>query len=296
MPEGDTIRRLADAIRGRFVGERVERDVFRHPRLATESFAGRTLIDTASHGKHLFLRFDDGRSVHVHLLMQGSVEVGGRRPAASGGRRRDEEWRRRFEFWFPSGPLIGVDIPLLHVVPTSEESAFTAELGPDLCGDDFDVERDVGIGVERMLRQPDQPLGDALLDQHHLAGFGNIYAVETPFLFGVSPFRPVGSIDGLTALVTVGAALIRTNAERGPQNTTGRRLDTGDQWILPSSHRECRVCGTRLERSSEQQVPWQRRTVRCPVCQDEANDRADLTRAERLLRLHPAHRRVRWDT
>lgn len=293
MPEGDTIRRLADRIRERFVGQRVVRDVFRHPRLATDSFEGRVLTATASYGKHLFLRFDDDRTLHVHLLMQGRVLVGSS-PRDRRGRPDDETWRQRFEMWFEHGPLIGIDIPLLHLVPTRDEHTFTDELGPDLCADDFDVERDVPIGVGRMLRRPEAPLGDALLDQRHLAGFGNIYAVETPFICGVSPFEPIGSLDHLRELVEIGAALIRTNAARGPQNTTGRKLADADQWILADGHRQCRLCGDRLRRVPAERVPWQRRTVQCPTCQPDGSGSVDLQRAERLLRLHPAHRSIDW--
>lgn len=293
MPEGDTIKRLAGRIRERFVGQRVVRDVFRHPRLATDSFEGRTLTSTASYGKHLFLRFDDDRSLHVHLLMQGRVLVGSS-PQGRRGRLDDETWRQRFEMWFEHGPLIGIDIPLLHLLPTRDEHSFTDDLGPDLCVDDFDAERDLAIGVERMLQRPDAALGDALLDQHNLAGFGNIYAVETPFICGVSPFEPVGTVDRLRELVEVGAALIRTNADRGPQNTTGRRLTESEQWLLAGGHQHCKVCRARLRRVPAEQVPWQRRTVQCPTCQPDGCGSVDLDRAERLLRLHPAHRRVSW--
>lgn len=302
MPEGDTIRRLADAIDERFVGHRVTRDLFRHNRLALTTFAGATLTSTQSVGKHLFLRFDDDRSLHVHLLMQGRVEVGGRRPAQYDRRRVEpagdgdgDAWRRRFEFWFDNGPLVGIDIPLLHVVPTEDEPSITAHLGPDLCDDDFEMTADIDIAVDRMLEQPAVSLGAAMLEQRNVAGFGNIYAVETPFVCGVSPFRAVGELDGLDALLRVGAALIRTNAARGPQNTTGRRLAESDQWILPSARRECRVCAAQLDRFRAEVVSWQRRTVRCPTCQPDDTGHADLERASRLLRLHPAHRLLTFD-
>ncbi|MEM1333985.1 MAG: DNA-formamidopyrimidine glycosylase family protein [Actinomycetota bacterium] len=294
MPEGDTIRRLAEAVRTRFAGQTVRRDTFRHPRLATATFVGAVLLDAASFGKHLFLRFDDGRSMHVHLLMQGRVAVGGSAPAMRGRVGDDETWRKCFELWFDSGPLVGIDIPLLHVVPTAEEHGFIDHLGPDLCADHFEAERDLTIGRNRMLTEPDAPLGGALLEQRHLAGFGNIYAVETPFICGVSPYRPIGTIDGLLPLLHIGAALIRTNAARGPQNTTGRRLADSDHWILSGDRRSCRVCSGQLERRRETEVAWQRRTVRCPTCQPDDSGSVDLDRAERLLRLHPAHRSIPW--
>ena len=101
-------------------------------------------------------------------------------------------------------------------------------LGPDLCGPD---EPDVEEVTDRLRRAPDAALATALLEQRNVAGFGNVYAIEVPFIVGVSPNQLVGTIDGLQSLVGVGVALIRTNAERGPQNTTGRRLNTPDHWI-----------------------------------------------------------------
>jgi len=293
MPEGDTIRRLGDRIRERFVEQRVVRDLFRHPRLATDTLVGRTLASTASYGKHLFLRFDDDRSLHIHLLMQGRVLVGS---APQGGRSGHDNgsWRQRFEVWFEHGPLIGIDIPLLHLLPTRDEHTITDKLGPDLCSDDFDMTRDVTIGVRRMLRRPEASLGGSLLDQRNLSGFGNVYAVETPFICGVSPFTPVGSFDRLGAMVEVGAALIRTNAARGPQNTTGRKLGESQQWLLAGGHQRCKICGDQLRRVPAEQVSWQRRTVQCPTCQPDGSAVVDLDRAKQLLRLHPAHRHILW--
>ena len=72
MPEGDTLRRLANRIDERFAGQRVLRSVTRDPRIATVDFRGRTLIDADAYGKHLFVRFDDGRSLHVTTVPPAS--------------------------------------------------------------------------------------------------------------------------------------------------------------------------------------------------------------------------------
>ena len=86
MPEGDTIRRLADKITGRFAGQRCSRTVTRDPRLVGVDFTGRTLVGADAVGKHLLIRFDDGRTLHAHLRMDGLVRVG---PAAT-----EPEWHR----------------------------------------------------------------------------------------------------------------------------------------------------------------------------------------------------------
>ncbi|MEM9563230.1 MAG: DNA-formamidopyrimidine glycosylase family protein [Actinomycetota bacterium] len=306
MPEGDTIRRLAAEVRDQVGGRRVARSTFRHPRLATVDLAGRTLVDATSHGKHLFLHFDDGWSLHVHLLMDGRVRFG--RGSVAG---EVEDWRRRFELAFdePDGgvrSMVGVDIPLLHRLRTDDTARLVDHLGPDLCG--RFTTGDLDVAVARVAAAGDGPLGGALLDQRRVAGFGNIYAVEVPFICGVSPFQPTTDVVGLEHLVAVGAALIRTNAELGPQNTTGRRLERTEHWILDDKTRVCPRCGAALRRLTGEQTPWRRRTAWCPTCQaggapsgcnDAGGDagqpvEVDLARARSLLSLHPARRLLRF--
>ncbi len=281
MPEGDTIRRLAAQVRAEVGGRTVTWSTFRHPRLATLDLTGRTLVDATSHGKHLFCHFDDGWSLHIHLLMDGRVRFGGVPPV--------EEWRRRFEIAFEDGPrMTGVDIPLLHRVRTENTARVVDHLGADLCGQ-LD-QGDLDTALVRLVRDPSVPLSGALLDQRNIAGFGNIYAVEVPFICGVSPFHPVGEVVGLPSLLAIGAALIRTNARLGPQNTTGRRMERTEHWVLSDRPRSCPICGAAVERRSGDETPWRRRTAWCPTCQPDGGDTVDLTRARKLLGLHPARR------
>jgi endonuclease-8 len=288
VPEGDTIHRLAARVRARVGGRTVTGSVFRHPRLATLDLTGRTLVDATSHGKHLFLQFDDGWSLHVHLLMDGRVRFGPSDRVES-----VEEWRRRFEIVFDDTRLTGVDIPLLHRIRSADIVRVVDHLGPDLCG-----HLDAGaleVALTRLGADPGAPLGGALLDQRNVAGFGNVYAIEVPFICGVSPFRPVGGIVGLDQLLAVGAALIRTNAELGPQNTTGRRLDRSEHWIIADRGRSCPLCGTAIRVVAGEACPWRRGTAWCPTCQADANDTVDAARARKLLSLHPARRLLTVD-
>ena len=197
------------------------------------------------------------------------------------------EWKRRVELWFDGGRLTGVQVPILGMLPTSSEGDVTSALGPDLCSPDGPP--DVDAIVDRLQREPDRELTGALLDQRHVAGFGNVYVNDVPFIVGVSPFQRVGGVAGLRELVAVGTALIRTNAERGPQNTTGRRLHTDARWVHGVGRRPCPVCGDRLSHRSQDDTPWRRSITWCPRCQPE-RDRApvDMSRARRLIGLHPA--------
>lgn len=276
MPEGDTIRRLAAGIARRVGGCTVTAAIFRHPRLATASLTGRTVVDADARGKHLLVRFDDGRTLHVHLLMQGRVTFGGARDTPT--------WRRRFEIEFGGVTVTGIDIPKLDLIATRDEHRALGHLGPDLCGI-YDHE----IAATNLARAGPRPLGAALLDQTLVAGFGNIYAVEVPFITGISPFQPVMTISDSHRLLAVGAALIRTNAQLGPQNTTGRNLHLTEHWVLSGRRRRCPICGGPLDRIDGPSSPWQRRTVQCRTCQPDVDRTAvDVDRVARLVAMHPA--------
>ncbi len=277
MPEGDTLRRLADRVSNAYVGQQVLGCTFRHPRLALADLSGTTLRSVDATGKHLLSRFSNGKTLHLHLLMAGRVFLSARPDVP--------EWRRRFEIQFETGLLTGVDVPLLHLFDTTREEQFVGHLGPDLCG-----AYDHDVAVARVEAAADMHLSAALLDQRVVAGFGNIYAVETPFICGLNPFTKVGAIESIEPIMAIGAALIRTNAMLGPQNTTGKRLSRSDQWVLPAKVRTCKLCGATLERMSEGQTPWRRRTAFCPQCQPQTATTPDLDRAKQLLGLHPARR------
>ena len=281
MPEGDTVRRLAERIGARFVGERCTRSIARDSRITHLDLTGARLVEADAVGKWLLLRFDDDRTVYGHLRMDGRWDLGRRSSAP--------EWKRRLEVEFESGWMTAVDMPLIGVVRTGDEHDIVGHLGPDLCGPTIP---DIDAIVGRLLRDPDRPLAGALLDQQNVAGFGNVYAVEVPFIGGVSPFQPVGSIGELDLLVRTGSALIRTNAERGPQNTTGRRLHEAHHWVYGNRRRPCPWCATTLDGVGERDSPWQRVSTWCPQCQALAEHvAADPDRIERALILHPARRR-----
>lgn len=282
VPEGDTVRRLADRIGRRFRGQSCRRCIARDPRITHLDLTGATLDETDAHGKWLLLRFSDGRTVYGHLRMDGRWDLGRRSQAP--------EWQRRLELEMENGWLTAVDMPVIGVVDSDREDSVIGHLGPDLCAPQPPDVREI---AQRLAADVGRPLAGALLDQRNVAGFGNLYAVEVPFIAGVSPFCPVERIEGLATLVDAGMALIRTNAERGPQNTTGRRLQTSNHWIYGRKGRPCPWCGSSLNGLGESESPWNRVTTWCPRCQADGIDgsaEVDAQRIDRALILHPARR------
>jgi endonuclease VIII len=281
VPEGDTLRILADKIDERLAGQRVVRSVFRDPRLAGRELAGTSLVGADAYGKHLFVRFDDGRTLHAHLRMDGTFKVN--RPSSA------PEWKRRVELRLESGSIVGEAVPVLELLPTADEHSLIDHLGPDLCARSGPP--DPAQVADRMVANAGRPVTGALLDQRNVAGFGNVYGNDVPFIVGVNPLQPVGAIDGLESLVRIGTALIRVNARLRVQNTTGRRLATDARWMHGVGRRPCPICGDRLHYRSERESPWERSITWCETCQPLVEQASvDLLRVRHLIGLHPAVR------
>lgn len=241
---------------------------------------GATMTSVDAVGKWWLLRFDDQRTVYGHLGMDGRFDLGRRSTAP--------EWRRRLEMEMENGWMTAIDMPVIGVVATSKEDSIVGHLGPDLCAPE---PPDAALVADRLIANGDRPLAGAILDQRNVAGFGNVYAVEVPFIAGVSPHQPVDSIEDLTSLVAAGSALIRTNMGRSHRNTTGRKLHTTNLWVYGHRGRPCPLCSAKLEGAGEREVPWGRVSVWCPSCQPvESRRRVDADRIERALALHPARR------
>jgi endonuclease-8 len=179
---------------------------------------------------------------------------------------------------------------LLDVIASADERIITDALGPDLCA--AAGPPDIDDVTARLVRDARAPLVGALLDQRNVAGFGNVYANDLPFVTGLSPHQPIGTIEGLAGLVAIGTAMIRVNANHGPINTTGRKWGTGDHWVHGMSRGRCPVCGATLSHRDGDSTPWQRSITWCPACQPLAPGAAkvDLSRGRKLVALHPAVR------
>jgi endonuclease-8 len=257
MPEGDvvwyTARRLDEALAGRAL----TRSDFRVPRLATADLTGDIVTEAVSRGKHLLIRTQRGLTVHTHLRMDGSWRV---RPRSEPMR---DSHRIRLVLANDEWQAIGYQLGVVELFRTEEEWRATGHLGPDLLGPDWDCAE----AVRRLSAEPDRPVGEALLDQRNLAGVGVIFATEMLFLRGIDPWRRVGDVEDLEALVDLGQRLLDANKTRLEQVTTGDARRGREVWAYGRAGRPCRRCGT-LIRRGEQGPPGQERLrFWCPNCQ-----------------------------
>jgi endonuclease-8 len=211
-----------------------------------------TSIDT--HGKHLFVRFENRLALHSHLGMTGVWGVYG--PGRRWGRSRFRAW---IILTAGGHSVVQFDGPVLELL-TEGRSRFDqrlAALGPDVLAGKFDE-----TDFLRRLRadDPSRPLGDALLDQTTVAGIGNIWKAEGCWEAAVSPWRALRAVSNPEALAVIAAIRPRMqrSAHEGPRTIEPR--------VYGRSGRPCPRCGAPI--CAEGQGDANRTTYWCPGCQE----------------------------
>ncbi|WP_280417191.1 DNA-formamidopyrimidine glycosylase family protein [Nocardia carnea] len=255
MPEGDVVFLAAGRLRAALVGETLTRSDFRVPRYATVDLRGQVVDSVASYGKHLFVRTETV-SIHTHLKMEGSWRV-----FHCGQRWTKPRVTARLVLGTDEVEAVGFDLGLVEVLRRADEHTAIDHLGPDLLGPDWDP----AVAVDRLARQPDTPIGLALLDQRNLAGIGNIYRSEVCYLRKVHPARPVAEAGDLLALVNEARRVLYRAAHQPPWRPL----------VYGRARRPCQRCGTavRVELLGESAPPGDRVSRRergiyyCPKCQ-----------------------------
>ena len=241
------------------VGRTVRGSDFRVPQHATADLSGRTVLAFDSYGKHMLTRFQGGLTLHTHFEMDGSWQLVGAGKTLP--RSFDDEVRLVLR---TDGPTAyALRMPVLELLPTEQEPRVLGHLGPDVLGEAWDEDE----AVRRLLAEPDRPLVEALLDQRNLAGIGNLWAVETCYLRGHSPWTPVRDVD-LRAAVRLAQRMMRHALDHPGQVTTGDTRRGRTHWVYGRAERPCRRCGTPVAfRDAVPGANWARETCWCPQCQ-----------------------------
>jgi endonuclease-8 len=282
VPEGDVVRRTAQRLHAALAGRTLTASDLRWPSLATVDLVGRDVLEVVSAGKHLLTRLGGDLTLHSHLRMDGSWHV----------HRTGEPWGRpraahkiRAILATADWTAVGHDLGTLDLVATDHEDTLVGHLGPDVLGPGWDPAE----AVRRLRTEPDRPVGEALLDQRVLAGVGTFFMSEVLFLRGVSPWTRVAAAGDLDALVALTHRLLRANAERAIQSTTGDLRPGRQQYVHARSGRPCRRCGGLVRVAPIGIAPRERPAFYCPRCQpgpaptDDGRPQAPL-RAGRVRR------------
>ena len=262
MPEGDTIHYAASRIRPVLEGHVPDALETPHPRFGRdrwpERLQGRAVRSVDAHGKHLFLRFEGGLTIHSHLRMSGSWRV----------LSRDQDWPRSpRSAWLRirrgDREVLQFNGPVLELMTDSRTrlDRRIAGLGPDILAPELDRTRFL-----RRLREddPTRPIGDALLDQRTIAGIGNLWKVEACFAAGIDPWRRTGDVSDEEALAIVQEARSRMRI------TAADGIQDRFKVIYGKAGRPCPRCGVGGDRvliKARGQWDDNRPTFWCPRCQ-----------------------------
>ncbi|PFG42803.1 endonuclease-8 [Isoptericola jiangsuensis] len=258
MPEGDVLRLTAARLERALADGPLTRADLRWPGAATTVLTGRRVVSCVAYGKHLLTRFDDGRTLHTHLRMEGEWRVTPASAPVPGHHMvravlGTERWT-----------CVGWRLGMLDVLRTRDEPRLLARLGPDVLGDDFEGEG-LARGVELLAAQGGRPLCDVLLDQQVVAGLGTIWMAETLFTLRLHPWAPADSLDdaGRELLLRTARRLlagsVRIGAERGLQHVP--------RAVHGRLGAPCVRCRTPVQVGQANEPPYERPVFWCPTCQ-----------------------------
>ncbi len=280
MPEGDTLARIAVALRPYLAGRVVTAARARLPGPQVSRVIGQKIDAVDAAGKNLLIKFDGGLELRTHLGLHGSWHR----------YRPGETWRRppsraALVLEVPGAVAVCFDAPVVELFERRAEVVHPtiSMLGPDLLDEKYEQAEAV-----RRLRDPsrkDTAIGEAILDQRAVAGIGNVYKSEVLFMERVDPFAPVKSLDDdtLERILTTAQQQLQANARAGApagRSTTvdlktGKKLAPSRLWVYDRAGRPCHRCGE-LIRSDSQGTELPRVTYWCGSveCQAPAKDKA----------------------
>jgi formamidopyrimidine-DNA glycosylase len=274
LPEVETVRReLARFAVGRRV-ERVEIGRLRTVRRtsAESVVAGltdATIVAANRRGKYLLAPLDTGDELMIHLRMSGQLLV------ASGGAARPPHTHVVMhlddgnELWFVDPRTFG-EVVVFDPTNVAVELPELARLGVDPIADGLTVRQ-----LRQLVRSRSRVLKQLLLDQHLIAGIGNIYADEILHACRLRPDRISNTLtprseamlhgaihDVLTAAIGAGGSTLRDTQYVDLFGAGGSYQD--DHRVYGRAGERCLTCGRGWVRRV---VMGQRSTHFCPICQ-----------------------------
>ncbi|EEW26608.1 bifunctional DNA-formamidopyrimidine glycosylase/DNA-(apurinic or apyrimidinic site) lyase [Rhodobacter ferrooxidans] len=279
LPEVETVRRgLEPVMAGQtIVAAQVNRPDLRWPfppNMAAR-LTGARVLGLRRRSKYLLADLSSGETLLIHLGMSGRMLVSGAmlgqfhhaHPAPakhdhvvldmeSGARVTFNDARR-----FGAMDLMATD--------GAESHPLLASLGPEPLGNAFDESV-----LAAALKNRNTPIKSALLDQHVVAGLGNIYVCEVLFRARLNPAAKAGSLtpEQTASLVPIIRQVLSEAIEAGGSSLRDYRQTDGElgyfQHRFHVYDREGQPCATPgCPGHIERMVQSGRSSFYCPVCQ-----------------------------
>lgn len=259
MPEGDSIRRIADRLVP-LVGQTLERATTQG---LVRDLAGRTITAIETHGKHLIIGLDDGTQLRAHLGMNGRVRQYAR-AEGDAAIARMSPGRASLVLVTATFVVLWINARTIEIAARRApmRGLAVASLGPDVLADDFDAD----VIASRAIVHDSRTIGDALLDQRIAAGIGNIWKCEALFACGIDPRTRVGDLSREEIASVYASAREQMRASVAGRAAAGFR-------VYSRTNQPCHNCGSVI--SAYQLGDPPRWTWSCPRCQRDISTGAD---------------------
>ncbi len=258
MPEGDTLRRAAEALTP-ILEDRVVTALWFRKLRGHRPRVGDRIHSVDAVGKYLLIEFDRRVVLHTHLGMSGSWRASPLSAAVPSSP------KLRIVIETDAGRALCFAAPEIATHLSGTGASPTDRIGPDLSDDDVDI----GAVVlrSRPAAGPTTTLAELLLDQTVAAGVGNVFKSETLFVAGLYPFLLADDVDdaALGHMWDIAHRLLVANRSR-PFRVTTRPGDAGRTYVYGRHRFGCRRCDNAINFSAAGERTA-RSTYWCPTCQ-----------------------------
>jgi formamidopyrimidine-DNA glycosylase len=279
LPEVETVRRgLLPVMEGQVIlNAQVNRPDLRWPfpvNMAAR-LTGAKVTALRRRSKYLLIDLSSDETLLVHLGMSGRMLISGQMLGEFVQNHPTAEKHDHVVFDMANGARITFNDARrfgamdLFVTTKAQEHPLLANLGPEPFGNGFHQPY-----LRAKLAGRSTPIKTALLDQHVIAGLGNIYVCETLFRAGIAPTRLARDLKDheVTAVVGIVKEVLAEAIEAGGASLKDYRQADGElgyfQHRFQAYGREGAPCvASGCSGHIERIVQSGRSTFHCPVCQ-----------------------------
>jgi formamidopyrimidine-DNA glycosylase len=253
VPEGHVVHRQARELNKLFADHVVEVSSPQGRFSQAASVLNETkFVKSQAYGKHLFINFENGQVIHIHLGLYGKWTFLNHTPEPVG------LIRLQISTSESCAQLRGPNACAL--ISPAEVRKIKAKIGPD------PIRKDDPSAVRIKVLASNTPIGVLLMDQTLFAGVGNIYRAEALFRAGINPQIPGKQLTSVQFDVLWNdlVDLMKIGVRRG-------RIDTVRPEHLPKAMKRA----PREDRHGGEVYVYRRTGLSCFICSHEIAE-ADL--------------------
>ena len=272
LPEVETVRRgLLPVMEGHVITQAdINRPDLRFPLPAAMSdrLTGATIQTLRRRSKYILADLSTGETLLIHLGMSGRMLISGQMLGQFHHDHPAPQKHDHVVLHMANGTRITFNdarrFGSMDLFPTNGTHALLTKIGPEPLGNAFNESY-----LARRLENRRTPIKSALLDQHVVAGLGNIYVAETLFRAGIHPARLAADTPA-APLVPIIRQVLTEAIDAGGSSLRDYRQTDGELGyfqhrfrVYDRENQPCPTCATPIQRFTQSG----RSSFFCPLCQ-----------------------------